>query len=181
MDDVNIAPGADTNKKNRALMIIFLFVLVITVALGLYYLYTRYSNAKNNKVNDIQNTNNPNIENQNGSSLLNTNPPVIYNEDLPPAKAGEVYKTTVQAGIYDLNVQLIGIVGSGLPEGLNMAPCTTEYDSPIITKFAVKNSYSLCTIEGIPQKSGSFLVKVYFSVQGGEGKFFKALPLVVNP
>jgi hypothetical protein len=170
--------------NNKILLTILLVVMVISLALISFYLYiryTQYGTAQDNKTDVGQSALSPNTSSQNDAYLLNNNVPVIYNEELPSAKVGTVYKTTVEAGIYDLNVQLIGIVGSGLPAGLVMSPCLTEYNSPVIAKFATKNSYSLCSIEGTPQESGSFLVKVYFSVQGGEGKFFKALPLVVDP
>lgn len=106
---------------------------------------------------------------------------VVYNTALLPAIVGRQYETVIQVGVYNLNGQIDGQVESGLPPGLQLTPCQTEYNSPAIAKIAAKNSFGRCIIEGIPQQSGNFTVKVHFSIKDKAGYFEESISLVVNP
>lgn len=106
---------------------------------------------------------------------------VLYNATLLPAIVGRQYKTVIQVGVYEVNGQIDGQVESGLPPGLQLTPCQTEYNSPAIAKIAAKNSFGRCIIEGIPQQSGDFTMKVHFSIKDRAGYFEENIPLVVNP
>lgn len=172
------------HNTNKILLFIFLGVLVITMTLVSSYLYTQYGGAKNNKVNVNQGTLTPNTPSQNDASLIYKSAPLVYTDLLPPATVGKPYKAAVRAAVFNLNVQINGKVVSGLPPNLKLTSCSTEYNSPTIAKIAAKNSFGECKIEGIPQQSGNFTVKVYFYINdeaGHFGYFNRNIPLIVNP
>lgn len=147
------------NNINKILMFILIGVVVAAVSLGSYYLYT-YNAAKTGNINSA----------------------FVYTDSLPPATVGNPYKAVVQAGVFNLNIQIKGKTASGLPVGLKWTSCTTEYDSTKLPiKLAAKNSLAECIIEGTPELSGNFAVRVYFSTPGQSGNVYKDLPLVINP
>jgi hypothetical protein len=168
------------HNTNKIFLFCFLGIVVITIVLVSFYLFAQYGGPKSSKPNMVQTTVNQNTVSQNDVTFPKS-APFVYTISLQPATVGKQYKTVIQAGVSDLNVQISGRVESGLPPGLQLTSCQTEYDSPTIAKIAAKNSFGKCTIEGIPQQSGNFTVRVYFSIQEAAGDFFKDLPLVVNP
>lgn len=181
MNNPNISAAENPNNTNKVLLFIFLGVLVITIALASFYLYTQHRGAKNNKASVSQGTPNPNIASQNDVDLIHKSAPLVYTDSLSPATVGKPYKAAVRAAVFNLNVQIAGKAISGLPPGLQLT-CSTEYNSPAFPKdLAAKNSLCTCTIEGIPQQSGKFTVRVSFSIQGGISNSYNDLPLVVNP
>lgn len=155
------------NKINKLLLIILSIVVVATLVLVSVYLY--------NKAHISQGTPNPNTVSQNNVSII------PYIVALETATVGKEYKTAIEIGVYDRNVQINAKVISGLPPGLLLTSCSTEYDSLEIAKMRAKNSLAKCTIEGVPQESGNFTVRVAFSIEGGISNAFKDLPLMVNP
>ncbi|MBU2459405.1 MAG: hypothetical protein KKB29_03535, partial [Nanoarchaeota archaeon] len=70
--------------------------------------------------------------------------PIINTYDFPEAKIGQEYRALVAASVYNFNVELEGRVLSGLPEGLRLTSCRTDFNSPI-AKFAAVNSLATCT------------------------------------
>ena len=106
--------------------------------------------------------------------------PIINTYDFPEAKIGQEYRALVAASVYNFNVEFEGQVLSGLPEGLRLTSCRTDFNSPI-AKFAAVNSLTTCTLEGIPQKSGKYLVEIFFSIPNGLVSAKEIVPLVVNP
>lgn len=176
MDNTNIVTSVSANKSNKILAFILLVVVVITLALVSFYLYTRYRVAKNNNVSVSQG-----MTTQNVTSIIPSISLILYTVTLPPAVVGRQYQFPIQVGIYNYNVQINGEVTSGLPSGLQLTPCSTEYDSPAIAKIATKNSFVKCTIEGIPQQSGNFTIKFRFSIKDVAGYLEKELPLTINP
>jgi hypothetical protein len=183
MDNTNTNIAATDSPKNINKILLFILLVVIAISLVLVsvYLYNQYRGAKNNKADVSQSTPSPNIVIQNDPSLIKKSAPFVYNVGLPLGKVGTVYKTAVQTGVYDLNVQINGRAESGLPLDLQLTSCSTEYNSPDIAKIAAKNSYGKCIIEGVPQESGNFTVRLYFSIQGGPQNVYKDLPLVISP
>ena len=163
MDNINITTAGTSKKTNRILLFGFVGVLIITIALVSVYLYTQHSATKNNKAS------------QNNVSIA------LYLNAFKNAKVGEPYKFIIGSGVYNQNVQIIGEVVSGLPPGLKMTGCSTEYNSLAIKQNAAVNSLGKCNIEGTPLQSGDFTVRVHFSTQGGGGDIYKDFPLVVNP
>lgn len=145
-------------NTNKILVIILSVVILITAALGGYYLYTQYGPV-----------------NYPAGSLS------VFNVSIPAGKVGQQYGATVQAVIYNQNVQISGTLASTLPTGLQFAPCQTEYNSPIVASLGAKNSFSSCGIFGIPTQSGNFTVRIYFSIKGGPQNVYKDLPLVISP
>ena len=53
MDNLNITATENLNNTNKILLFIFLGVLVITIVLASFYLYTQHGGAKNNKANSL--------------------------------------------------------------------------------------------------------------------------------
>lgn len=168
MDNTNTTTGQSQNKVNKALLIVCAITVIITLALATIYLYSRYRNTKNTTV-------------QNSVSTTPPTEPTSFILELEPAKVGIQYLTTMQLIVYNSHIQIDSEKISGLPSRLQVRPCITYYDSKAVEKFAAINSFVKCTIEGIPQQSGSFTVRVYFSIQDGAGEYFKDIPLVVNP
>lgn len=158
---------------NKVLSAILIVVVVISLALVSFYLYTRYGNTKNNKTGVSQNS----------PSLTGEITSYISNAALPPAKVGTAYKATVEGGVKNLIAQVRARVESGLPPGLQLTSCETEYSSLDPSLDQNKQSIGKCTIEGTPEESGNFQVRVNFSysVPGGTKDFITEYPLVVNP
>jgi len=106
--------------------------------------------------------------------------PIINTFEFPEAQAGKEYKTLIMATVYNFNVKIEGKIVSGLPEGLKLTACQTDFNSPV-AKFAAVNSLATCTLEGIPQKSGKYLVEIFFSIPNRLVSAKEIVPLVVNP
>ncbi len=174
MDNTNILPAESPKKINKGLVFLFSGVVVITICLVSYYLYIQY--GVEHRVS------NPSTQSQNNDAISYKSTPFVYTRSLNPAKIREPYTAVVEAGVYYLNTQIENNAVTGLPPGLKLTECSTEYNSAVLPKDLTNiNSLIKCTIEGTPQKSGNFTVRVYFSVPGETGTVFKDLQLVVNP
>jgi hypothetical protein len=187
MDNTNSATPEKSKGVRKVLVFIFLGILVIADGLVSYYLlYARPRVAKNNTVGVSQGTPPPNTGIQNAPnpgdlSLIHKTTPTVYDATLPPAKVGEPYKAEIQAGVDGLNVQIYGREGPGLPPGIKLTSCKTEYANSAPARPTNKVSSVTCAIEGTPEKSGTFTVRIYFAIQDGSAEAFKDTPLIVNP
>ncbi|MCX6704351.1 MAG: hypothetical protein NTZ07_02795 [Candidatus Woesebacteria bacterium] len=172
MNNKDIGTLEKPNKVNKVLVFIFLGVAVVTIALISFYLYSRYGGAKNNEVGISQDTQGPNALNV--ASF-------VYISRLYPAKVGKLYNAIVGAGVYKPDVKIDGKTVTGLPPGLQLTSCSMEFNGSTLPNLADKSSLCKCTIEGTPQQSGDFVVRVNFSIQDGVENVYKDFPLVVNP
>ena len=89
--------------------------------------------------------------------------PIINTFELPEAQIDKEYTTSIWATVYNFNTKIEGRVVSGLPEGLQLTACQTEFNSPTVT-FSKVSSLAKCNLEGIPQKDGRYEVEIFFSI-----------------
>lgn len=160
-----------SNKLELLLSVILVVIVVFILVMGASHVYFKY-NSKSVNLNVGKIVSNQSVA-QNRLGNLS-----IYNSGLLPAKVGVSYKVAIQAVMLNQNIQIIGKLKSTLPIGLNLTSCYTVYNSEAFKQDATVNSVAQCIIEGIPQQSGNFLVKVAFSVQGSSD-VSKDLQLVV--
>lgn len=166
------------DKTNRVLPSVLLGIAVVAIVLLSLYLYKLYGGGK---VGISQDTSGQNMPIQGNDSLVGSSAPVIFTSALPAATVDEQYQATVYAGVYNRNLQITGKAISDLPAELKLT-CSTEYNSRQIPKeFAAKNSLSTCVIDGIPRKSGEFVIRITFSIPESTSKVYRDFLLVVNP
>jgi hypothetical protein len=169
------------NNINKILTFILIFIVVVSIALASVYLYSRYGNSKNQTSGVGQASPSTSSGSTNNPVSSNKAEPFLNFSALPPAKVGTVYTATVEAGVMNATNQISATVESGMPAGLKLAPCRTEYSDPNLTNNPVRSSNAKCVIGGIPKESGKFTIRINFSVPGVVDDFFSDYPLVVNP
>lgn len=185
MEDINIITTGKPDKTDKLLLIILVVVVIATLTLISVYLYKLYLAPKNTKTGvgtaTGQATTGSNTTGQNSASATQNIRLVSYSVTLQSAAVGKDYQGVLQLAIYGFNTQLSGEVISGMPLGLRMTPCTTDYNNPTLTAKSKVNSLVRCGITGVPQESGKFTIQVRFTTKDVDGYFEKNFPLVVNP
>lgn len=171
MENTNVDIPESPGKASKVLVFIFLLIAASTLVLASVYFYRQYVIGKNNKES---------ILNQN-TGLLRNSAPRIFTLSLPPAAVGKPYKTEVLAVVNGFNVPIESSMISGPSLGLKISECSMEYHGKPSSKAGeLVNSVCTSTIEGTPQKSGEFTVRISFSVRGTTQTVYRDLQLVVN-
>ena len=140
-----------TNKKPVFIIVLLLFLLS-AISAG----YTLYKYKTGVAKHDADGK----------TAQINKVPfPYINTGTLPPAKAGEEYRSEIFATLTNANSDLpITIIG--LPEGLTLGSCSQRFN---VNLTPVPNTQAMCMIIGTPTKEGTYQIKASVTILTKDG------------
>ncbi len=155
MDSTDIKYINNPNKTNKVLIFIFIGIVLLTVSLGAYYLYLKKA----------------------GSPSPTPTPPFVETNTLDNGIVGQSYKSLLKAEIPGISEQL-DIKAMGLPPDLKLTTCSVGQGS--IDNSNEKSTPTECYIEGTPNMSGTFKVRIYLTNQDQSINSYKDILLTIQ-